>query len=176
MSDRQAIPGEQVRGAGTARWLDVAKLIGSIVVCEAAGGVGSLFTAPAIGTWYVTLDKPWFTPPNWLFAPAWATLFLLMGIAVFLVWRKGLRHPGVKLALVILAVQLVLNVLWSVVFFGLRSPLGGVVEICFLWVAIVLTIVAFWRVSVAAGVLLLPYIVWVSFAAALNVSVFILNP
>lgn len=176
MSDKQATLDEQVRGAGRARWLNVAKLVGSIVVCEAAGGVGSIFTAPAIATWYAALDKPGFTPPNWLFAAAWTTLFLLMGIAAFLVWRRGLRHPGVRLALVIFGVQLVLNVLWSVVFFGLKSPLGGVVEICFLWVAIVLTIVAFWRVSVAAGVLLLPYIVWVSFAAALNVSVFILNP
>lgn len=175
MSEEQAIRSERVRGAGRRRLLDAVRLVVSVVACEAAGGVGSIFTAPAIATWYAALDKPWFTPPNWLFAPAWTTLFLLMGIAAFLVWRKGLGYPGVRAALVVFAVQLVLNILWSVVFFGLKSPLGGVVEIAFLWAAIVLTIVAFWRLSVAAGVLLLPYILWVSFAAALNISVFILN-
>ena len=159
--------------SGKAR--DIIQLIISLVVCQCAGLVGSLFTAPAIPTWYAALEKPPFTPPNWLFAPAWVTLYLLMGIAAFILWRKGLSQEGVKPALVIFLVQLVLNALWSVVFFGLKSPIGGAVVIIVLWVAILFTILKFFRLSVAAGSLLLPYILWVSFAATLNISIWILN-
>ena len=155
---------------------DIIKLIVSIVACQCAGIIGSIFTTPAIPTWYAALQKPAFTPPSWLFAPAWITLYLLMGIAAFLIWRQGLGQKGVKWALVIFLVQLVLNALWSVVFFGLQSPLYGMVVILALWVAILLTILRFFKLSTAAGALLLPYILWVSFAAALNVSVWVLNP
>ena len=155
---------------------DIIKLLISIVACQCAGIIGSIFTTPAIPTWYATLQKPSFTPPNWLFAPAWVTLYLLMGIAAFLIWRKGLEQKGVKSALVIFLVQLVLNALWSVVFFGLQSPLYGVVVILALWVVILLTIIRFFRLSTAAGSLMLPYILWVSFAAVLNVSILVLNP
>lgn len=154
---------------------DVLKLVISLVACQCAGLIGSIFTTPAIPTWYATLEKPLFTPPNWLFAPAWVTLYVLMGIAAFLVWHKGLREEGVKPALVMFLVQLVLNALWSVVFFGLKSPVGGAVAIIILWVAILFTILRFFRLSVAAGSLLIPYILWVSFAAALNISIWILN-
>ena len=155
---------------------DALKLVISIVACQCAGIIGSIFTTAAIPTWYATLQKPPFTPPNWLFAPAWITLYLLMGIAAFLIWRKGLEQKEVKSALVIFLVQLVLNALWSVVFFGLKSPLYGVVVIIVLWIAILFTILKFFKLSTVAGGLLLPYILWVSFAAVLNISIWVLNP
>jgi benzodiazapine receptor len=155
---------------------DVVKLLVSLVACQFAGAIGSIFTTPAIPTWYATLQKPSFSPPNWLFAPAWITLYLLMGVAAFLIWRQGLAQKGVRAALVIFLVQLVLNALWSVVFFGLQSPLWGVVVIIALWIAILITIIKFFKLSTAAGSLMLPYILWVSFAAVLNIAVFMLNP
>ena len=155
---------------------DIVKLVVSIVACQCAGLIGSVFTTPNIPTWYAALEKPFFTPPSWLFAPAWITLYLLMAIAAFLVWRKGFAHEGVKCAVIVFLVQLVLNALWSVVFFGLHSPLWGMVVILALWVAILLTIIKFFKLSVAAGSLLLPYILWVSFASALNISIWVLNP
>jgi benzodiazapine receptor len=160
--------------SGRAR--DVLKLVISLVACQCAGLIGSVFTAPAIPTWYAVLEKPFFTPPNWLFAPAWVTLYVLMAVAAFLVWRKGLSEEGVKPALVIFLVQLVINAFWSVAFFGLKSPVAGAVVIIVLWVAILFTILRFFRLSATAGSLLLPYVLWVSFAAALNISLWILNP
>jgi benzodiazapine receptor len=155
---------------------DIVKLVVSIVACQCAGLVGSVFTVSAIPTWYATLQKPPFTPPNWLFGPAWITLYLLMGIAAFIVWRRGLDKEGITKALVTFLVQLVLNALWSVIFFGFRSPFWGVVVIVALWIAILFTILKFFKISTAAGALLLPYILWVSFAAILNISIWLLNP
>ncbi|MFC2020594.1 TspO/MBR family protein [Chloroflexota bacterium] len=154
----------------------IIKLIVSIIVCQCAGLVGSIFTTPAISTWYATLDKPPFTPPNWLFAPAWITLYLLMAVSASIIWQRGLVNRPVRISLVLFLVQLILNVLWSVVFFGLQSPLYGIVVIVTLWIAILLTIIKFLKISIPAGVLLLPYIGWVTFAATLNMSIFILNP
>jgi tryptophan-rich sensory protein len=153
----------------------ILKLVASIVACECAGLIGSIFTMPAIPTWYEALRKPFFTPPSWLFAPAWVTLYALMGVAAFLVWRKGLNLKEVKSALVVFLIQLILNILWSFVFFGLKSLPGGVVVIVMLWVAILITILRFFRISTVAGGLLIPYIVWVSFAASLNISILALN-
>ena len=158
------------------RTINIVKLVVSIVVCQCAGIIGSVFTTPAIPTWYATLQKPVFTPPNWLFAPAWITLYLLMGIAAFFIWRIGLDNRRVRTALIIFLVQLVLNSLWSVVFFGMQSPLYGVIVIIVLWLAILLTILIFARLSKLAAWLLVPYILWVSFASALNISIWILNP
>lgn len=155
---------------------DIVKLVISIIVCQCAGLIGSIFTMPAITTWYATLQKPPFNPPNWLFAPAWATLYLLMGISAFIIWRRGLGNPQVKRALFLFVIQLVLNTLWSVAFFGLESPLYGVIVIAALWIAILFTILKFFKVSSVAAVLLLPYILWVTFAAVLNVSIWVLNP
>jgi benzodiazapine receptor len=155
---------------------DIARLIISIITCQCAGLVGSIFTTPAIPTWYAALQKPAFTPPNWLFGPAWVTLYLLMGISAFIIWRRGLDNQQVRAALIVFLIQLVLNALWSVAFFGLKSPLYGVIVIVALWIAILFTILKFFKVSSAAGVLLLPYILWVSFAAVLNISIWILNP
>jgi benzodiazapine receptor len=155
---------------------DIVHLIVSIVVSQLAGGLGAIFTTPAIPTWYAGLNKPPFNPPNSVFFPVWTTLYTLMGIAAFLVWRKGLDQPRVRGALTIFAVQLILNVAWSVIFFGLYSLFGAVIAIILLWIAILANIVAFWRISKAAGALLIPYILWVSFAGILNVSVWMLNP
>ncbi|MBE0478445.1 tryptophan-rich sensory protein [Candidatus Aerophobetes bacterium] len=154
---------------------DVGKLVASIALCQLAGVIGSIFTVPAIRTWYVTLKKPFFTPPNWVFSPVWITLYCLMGISLFLVWRKGVRTPGVKEALLIFAIQLILNALWSIAFFGFKSPLAGLVVIIILWVTILFTIISFAKVSRAAGLILIPYIVWVTIASALNASIFFLN-
>ncbi len=156
--------------------IEILKLVICIIICQSAGFIGSVFTSPSIPTWYATLKKPSFTPPNWLFAPVWITLFTLMGISAFLVWRKGLDDQQVKKALIIFAVQLIFNTLWSVAFFGLRSPLAGLIVISILWIAILLTILNFFKISMTSGLLLIPYILWVSFAAVLNLSILILNP
>jgi translocator protein len=156
-------------------WTDVIKLIVSIVVCEGAGGIGAIFTTPAISTWYAKLKKPDFTPPNSVFGPVWITLYLLMAVAVFLVWRGGLGQKGAWAAFTVFWIQLALNILWSVVFFGFKSPFGGVVLIIILWIAILVTIILFFRISPVAGGLLIPYIIWVSIAANLNIQVWLLN-
>jgi benzodiazapine receptor len=155
---------------------DIVRLVVSIVVCQLAGGLGAIFTTPAIPTWYASLNKPSFNPPNTVFFPVWTTLYTLMGIAAFLVWRKGLGERRVRLALGIFVIQLVLNTAWSIIFFGLYSLFGAVIAIVFLWIAILINIVTFWRISKPAGALLIPYICWVSFAAILNISIWMLNP
>ena len=151
------------------------KLIVSLIICQLAGFVGSLFTTPSIPTWYASLVKPSFTPPNWVFSPVWISLFVLMGISLFLLWEKTLHYPGVRTALFWFAVQLGLNMLWSILFFGLKSPFFALIEIIVLWIAIFLTILKSFRVSKLAGVLLIPYLIWVSFAAGLNYSIWTLN-
>ena len=155
--------------------MDIIKLIISIVACEGAGGIGAIFTTPAIPTWYAGLKKPTFTPPNSVFGPIWITLYLLMGIAVFLVWREGLSQEGVTIAFAVFWGQLVLNILWSVIFFGLRSLLGGIVVIVLLWIAILFNIILFFGVSSIAGGLLIPYIIWVTIATNLNLQIWKLN-
>jgi benzodiazapine receptor len=154
---------------------DIWKLVVSIIACLAAGAIGSIFTRQAIPTWYATLEKPVFNPPNWLFSPVWTLLYIMMGVAAFLVWRKGLENRQVRIALIVFLVQLVLNALWSVAFFGLESPLYGLIVIAALWVAILFTVLKFHRLSLAASVLLWPYLLWVSFAAVLNSSIWLLN-
>ncbi len=165
------------------------KLIISIVVSELAGIIGSIFTAASIPTWYVGIIKPSFNPPAWVFGPVWTTLFVLMGIAAFLVWRqldspllsrendkeKDLDNRQIKIALGIFIGQLVLNTFWSIIFFGLHSPMGAFVEIIFLWLAILATIISFAKISKPAAWLLAPYILWVTFAAYLNYSIWMLN-
>ena len=154
---------------------DRKKLIFSIFICLFTGFIGSFFTTPAIPTWYAMLQKPSFAPPNWLFFPIWTALFIMMGISLFLVWQKGLEDKKVKTAIYIFVAQLILNILWSVAFFGLRSPILGLVEIIILWIAILATILSFMKLSKTAAYLLIPYILWVSFAAFLNFSIWGLN-
>jgi translocator protein len=151
------------------------KLLACVVACQLAGVLGAFFTRAAIPSWYVYLKKPSFTPPSWLFGPAWISLYLLMAVAAYMVWQKGWQGPGVRLALVVFLVQLLLNFLWSPAFFGLRSSLAGMIVIVLLWLAIVLTIFLFFKISRPAALLLLPYFLWVSYASALNISIYFLN-
>jgi tryptophan-rich sensory protein len=157
------------------KFSDIKKLIISIFICLFAGFIGSFFTLPAIPTWYATLLKPSFAPPNWVFFPIWTSLFIMMGISLFLVWQKGCEDKKVKTALYLFAGQLILNALWSVAFFGLRSPLLGLMDIIILWIAILATILSFMKLSKTAAYLLIPYILWVSFAAIVNFSTWRLN-
>ena len=160
---------ERIKGS------DVYKFVIAILVCQIAGFIGSILTRSSVSTWYPTLIKPRFTPPDWLFAPVWITLYILIGMATFLVWRRGFHHQVIKRALALFGVQLILNVLWSFFFFGLKSPLAGLIEIGILGIAIILTIRSFLQVSRTAGLLLIPYFLWVTFATGLNLSIWYLN-
>ena len=152
--------------------LNVGRLLISIVACEAAGVVGSVFTISAIPIWYAALQKPWFTPPNWLFAPVWLTLYFLMGVTLYLLWGKR-QQAGAALAAFV--IQLILNVAWSVVFFGAHELFYGFVIIATLWAMILVTLALSYRVSRGAAALLLPYMLWVTIASALNYYVWVLN-
>ncbi len=157
---------------------NMAKLVLSLLICLFAGYLGSIFTSPSIPTWYATLAKPSFNPPNWIFAPVWTALFLLMGYALYLVWTKGeikSKRKFVKPAIWAFGIQLALNVLWSILFFGMRSPFYAFIDILVLWAAIFLTICSFSKISKTAAWLLVPYILWVSFAVILNLSIVLLN-
>jgi tryptophan-rich sensory protein len=154
---------------------DQKKLILGIFICLFAGFIGSFFTTPAIPTWYAMLQKPSFAPPNWVFFPVWTALFIMMGISLFLIWQKGWEDKKVKTAIYLFACQLVLNTFWSIAFFGLKSPFLGLMEIIILWIAILATILTFNKLSRTAAYLLIPYILWVSFAALLNFIIWRLN-
>lgn len=156
--------------------IDFLKLAASLGSCYLAAFIGSIFTTPNIPTWYAALAKPFFAPPNWVFAPVWTAIFTLMGISVYLVWRESPTDPRVKAALAVFVLQLAVNVSWSAAFFGLRSPLAGLAVIAVLWALIALNIQKFRAISRTAGTLLLPYIIWVSFAAVLNFAIWRLNP
>jgi|SRR3989339_948659 len=151
------------------------KLLIAVSICLFAGFVGSIFTTPAISTWYITLNKPVLNPPNWIFAPVWTILFILMGVSLCLVLQKDMKKIETKMALCFFAVQLILNILWSILFFGLHSSLAGLIEIGFLWIAILFTIITFWKVSKVSAILLLPYLFWVSVASILNFLIWRLN-
>lgn len=153
-----------------------ALLIITVAICLVAGVIGSFFTAPNIPTWYADLNKPWFTPPSWVFGPVWTILYILMGVSLFLVLRVGWERRDVQIGTAVFGIQLVLNILWSYLFFGLRSPLYGLIGIVALWIAILATIIWFFRISHPAAILLVPYIAWVSIATALNYSIYVLNP
>jgi len=155
--------------------IELVKLIISIVICNSAGFIGSIFTTSAIPTWYSSLEKPSFNPPNWVFGPVWTTLYTLMGISAYLVWRQGIHNSQVKTALIIFGIQLFLNAIWSPIFFGLRALFAALVVIGILWITILLTIFTFYKVSTIAALLLIPYILWVSFATVLNYSLWALN-
>jgi benzodiazapine receptor len=154
---------------------NLVRLVISIAVPLLVGFISGLFTMKSVQVWYKIINKPAFTPPSWLFAPVWTVLYIAMGVAAYLVWTKGLNTSGVKTALLVFIVQLFLNGLWSVVFFGLKSPLGGLVVIFLLFAAIVITFLTFWPLSRPAALLLIPYLLWVSFATALNYSILVLN-
>jgi benzodiazapine receptor len=152
---------------------------GLLLVCIAipllAGAIGSIFTMEAIPTWYATLQKPSFSPPAWVFGPVWTTLFILMGIALYIVVKDGTGTAPVRHAIAFFGAQILANTLWSFLFFGMRSPFLGLIDILLLVVLIAGTMVTFYRVSKAAAWLLVPYLCWVCFATAVNAAVWVLN-
>lgn len=151
------------------------KLISIIVGCELVGILGTFFTSTSIPTWYVTLNKPFFSPPNWLFGPVWTLLYFLMGVSFFLVLEKGYKKKKNQLAIKLFLIQLLLNFTWSPIFFGLKSPGLGLVNIIIMLIFIILTIKNFHPISKVAAYLLIPYLMWVSFATLLNGAILWLN-
>lgn len=151
------------------------KLVLSIVIAEAAGGLGSIFTYGSIPTWYASLKKTAITPPNWIFAPMWITLFLLMGLALYLVWNRSGGKQDKLLAVTLFGLQLILNVLWSAIFFWQHSLLFGAVEIVFLWFFIAATIIEFYHIDKRSSYLLFPYLSWVTVATMLNFTILFAN-
>jgi tryptophan-rich sensory protein len=153
----------------------VVKILIGVVVCLGIGFLGSIATQTSVNTWFTTLEKPFFNPPSWLFAPVWTLLYVLMGVAAGLVWNKGFHHLWVKTALYHFGFQLVLNASWSVAFFGYQSPLVALFIIVALIVLVLITFKWFKIVSNTAAYLLIPYILWIIFAAALNFEIWRLN-
>lgn len=157
------------------------RFIFSIIICQLAGLIGSIFTTPNISTWYTTLTKPHLSPPNFVFGPVWTLLFILMGIALFRIWQKQIESKDsqqskeILLSLKIFFFQLLLNIFWSILFFGFRSPSLAFIEIIVLWISILLTIIAFAKIDRVAAYLLIPYILWVTFASYLNYMIWMLN-
>lgn len=155
---------------------DIPKLAISILIPLIVGFTSSFATLGPITTFFDFLKKPEWTPPSWAFGPIWTILYILMGIALFLVWSKGLERRDVKIAIGVFAIQLILNFFWTIIFFGFGSLTGGLIEIIFLWIAILVNIILFYRISKTAGILLIPYIIWVTIASYLNYTLYILNP
>ncbi|MCD1294300.1 TspO protein [Methanocella sp. CWC-04] len=155
---------------------DRLKLVISLGICLLAGIIGGAITAPNIMTWYGTLIKPSFSPPNWLFGPVWTILYILMGVALFLIWKKINEAPEAKTAIAFFGIQLVLNFFWSLFFFGLHSISLAFLDIVLLLIFIILTTMKFYRIDKTAAYLMVPYLLWVSFATILNLSLLLLNP
>lgn len=151
------------------------KAVIAVVIPQLAGLIGAFFTNPATSNWYIALQKPTLNPPAWVFGPVWTLLYFLMGVAAFLVWKKGWQYRSVKKAVGFFLGQLIVNISWSIVFFGAKQAGYAFLDIILLWGVILATIVMFYRVSRLAAVLMLPYIVWVSFAAYLNGAIYFLN-
>jgi translocator protein len=149
-------------------------LAGFLVLCFGVAALGSMFTSSAMPEWYMSLEKPAFNPPAWVFGPVWTLLYAMMAVAAWLVWREA-GFGGATVALSMFFVQLALNLAWSGIFFGLREPGWAMLEILALWSAIVATLVLFFRHSSVAGWLMTPYLLWVSFAAVLNAAIWRLN-
>jgi tryptophan-rich sensory protein len=151
------------------------KFVVSLGICLLAGGLGTIFTVSSIPTWYAALNKPVFSPPNYLFAPVWTILYILMGISLYLVWKKGIKTKKSREAIYTFGVQLFLNAIWSPVFFGYKNIFLALIVIVLMLVFIIKTIVLFAKIDKKAAYLLYPYAAWVSFATILNFSVWILN-
>jgi translocator protein len=147
-------------------------LAGFIILCLGVGGVSGVVTAGAVANWFPTLNKPFFNPPSWIFAPVWTLLYIMMAIAAWRVWLEGASS---KPALNLFFIQLVLNFLWPLFFFGMHLPALALIDIIAMWIMITLTIRAFFGIAQPAGWLLVPYLAWVSFAAILNASIWWLN-
>jgi len=161
----------QPKGPGGPIWFALGSFI---AVCFTVAAIGGAITATSVGTWYQTLNKPAFTPPDGVFAPVWNTLYMMMALAGFLVWRAA-QDEVRRTALTYFAIQLVLNLLWSVIFFGAKKIGLAFIEILALWVAVLLTTIQFWRIDIRAGLLFLPYLFWTAYAAVLNGAIWQLN-
>jgi translocator protein len=155
--------------------VSLVKVVASVLLTLAVGMIGSIVTIPSIGSWYIGLTKPFFTPPNWLFGPAWTSLYICMGISFGIVWSVQKKKKQWKEARNMYIGQLALNVLWSFLFFGFHSPVLAFLEVVVLWLAIFYTIRKFSVLSVQASWFLYPYLAWVSFASLLNLSIIFLN-
>ena len=151
------------------------KLFLSLLICIGIGFLGSVFTTPAINSWYVYLEKPIFNPPSWIFGPVWTILYILMGTALYLVWKKGLKHKNVRFAFWLFIMHLFFNFFWSVIFFGIKNIGLALVDIIVLWLMIFALISFFCEIDKRAGWLMIPYFLWVSFATVLNYSIWMLN-
>ena len=151
------------------------RLIISLALPQLAGLIGSIFTAPAIATWYAGLIKPSFSPPNWIFGPVWITLYVLMGISVYLIWQKIEENKKLKEAMLIFWIHLFFNASWSIIFFGLQNPGLAFVNIIIIWLFIVALMIKFWQINKWSTYLLIPYFLWVSFASILNFFIWHLN-
>jgi tryptophan-rich sensory protein len=156
------------------RRTDSLALLGFLALCLGVSGLGGAVTATSVNTWYQTLEKPGFNPPDWVFTPVWIALFVAMAFAAWRIWRRD-GFAAARLPLAVFALQLALNLLWSVLFFGLRAPTAALAEIFLLAVAIAATLVLFWRRDRIAGLLFLPYLAWVLFALVLNAAIVRLN-
>lgn len=154
---------------------DIPLLVFCIFISHLAGIVGSLFTMGSVDGWYTTLDKPIFNPPNWIFGPVWLTLYTLMGIALYLIWHRGIRKKKVRQAVRLFMIHLVFNAAWSIIFFGMQQIFIALLVIIVLWIMILMIIARFYELKKIAGYLLIPYILWVSFASVLNASLWMLN-
>jgi benzodiazapine receptor len=148
----------------------------AIGICLLAGYIGSYFTTPEIPIWYDSLQKPDLTPPSWVFGPVWTTLYIFMGLSLYLIIQNGLKNPEVKVGVVLFIFQLVLNVGWSFFFFGQHSTFYGFLAIVLLWALLLCTIIQVFRISFGAALLLIPVLVWITFAAVLNYEIMMLNP
>ncbi len=151
------------------------KLFISIFICMAVGGISGYLTASEIPGWYMSLNKPGFNPPNWIFAPVWTTLYILMGISFWLIWKSSAEEAVKNRAMLFFIIQLVLNFFWSIIFFSFHQLGFAMAEIVLLWIFILFSIISFYPISKAASYLLIPYICWVSFASILNFAVWRLN-
>ena len=154
---------------------DYLKLVSAIVICLSAAWVNASFTIDGKGQWYHSLSKPVFTPPDIVFSIVWPTIYILMGIAAFMIWHKGVESYAAKVAIAIFFFQLMLNAVWSIVFFGMHNITAAMIEITVLWAAILVCTIKFFAISNIAGALMLPYLIWVAFAMILNISIWLLN-
>ncbi len=155
--------------------VNIVKLVVCCAVPFLVGLRGEPFITEVRDNWYANLHKPFFNPPDWVFAPVWMTLYVMMGVSSFLIWRKGLDDKPVRIAMLWYVIQIILNAIWTPLFFGLQSPLLGLIDIVPLLAAIIVTIILFYKISRLAGLLLVPYMAWVTFAVIINASVYILN-
>ena len=154
--------------------MKILPLVISIIIAQGSGLIGSLFTATSVNTWFETISKPTWNPPSWIFGPVWTILYLLMGIAAYIIWQKK-DIVGVKVTLLVYGIHLVFNSLWSILFFGLKNPQLAFFEIIVLLILIIITTILFWKIDRWAGALMFPYIAWVSFATVLNYTIWQLN-